>query len=200
MLIFGQLHGTMGAIYKGLIWYFVPSSIVATNDVMAYFTGVAVGRKFVDKPLLQLSPNKTFEGFIGAIFWTALFAFLFTGHVASFKWMTCPAKELTWKVHESINCEPHHVFKPLPPSVLPTFWPDGVPLRPCQLHMVVVSLFASLVGPYGGFLASGIKRAYDIKDFASFLPGHGGLMDRNDCQMLTALFVTVYMKTFIRDL
>ena len=44
LLIFGQMAGTPGVTYQGLIWYFVPSSIVATNDIMAYFTGVACGR------------------------------------------------------------------------------------------------------------------------------------------------------------
>mmetsp|Transcript_33822 Transcript_33822/g.69135 ORF Transcript_33822/g.69135 Transcript_33822/m.69135 type:complete len:389 (+) Transcript_33822:43-1209(+) len=194
MMIFGQMRGTPAALYKGLIWYFVPSSIVATNDIMAYFTGVAVGRRFVDKPLLQLSPNKTWEGYCGAVLWTAGFAFLFTGRVAGFKWMTCPAEALTWQVHAKIDCEPHAMFRHLPAASLPSWWPaDEVPVRPVQLHMMAVAVFASTVGPFGGFLASAIKRAYDIKDFAAFLPGHGGLMDRNDCQMLTALFVVVYM-------
>lgn len=194
LMIFGQMRGTPNALYKGLIWYFVPSSIVATNDIMAYFTGVAVGRRFVDKPLLQLSPNKTWEGYCGAILWTAGFAFFFTGHVASFEWMTCPAEALTWSVHSKIDCEPHAMYRPLPPSSLPEWWPsDDVSVRPVQFHMMVVAVFASTVGPFGGFLASAIKRAYDIKDFAAFLPGHGGLMDRNDCQMLTALFVVTYM-------
>jgi len=100
------------------------------------------------------------------------------------------------------GCTPHSVFTPLPAAELPGWWAaspylDGVPLRPIQLHMVAVALFASLVGPFGGFLASAVKRAFEIKDFASFLPGHGGLMDRNDCQMLTALFVSVWARTFV---
>ena len=33
--------------------------------------------------------------------------------------------------------------------------------------------FASSVAPFGGFFASAIKRAYGIKDFDSFIPGHG---------------------------
>jgi phosphatidate cytidylyltransferase len=202
-MIFGQMQGTPGAIYKGLIWYFVPASVVATNDIMAYFSGVAVGRCFVDRPLLKLSPNKTFEGFFGAIIWTALFAFLFTGHVASFKWMSCPAPSLSLQVHSTAHlaaCDSHAVFKFMPSGDLPSWWPLELtgPVRPVQLHMVAVSVFASLVGPFGGFLASAIKRAYDIKDFAAFLPGHGGLMDRNDCQMITALFVSVWLRTFVR--
>lgn len=202
-MIFGQMLGTPGVVYQGLIWYFVPASVVATNDIMAYFSGVAVGRRFMNRPLLQLSPNKTFEGFFGAIVWTALFAFLFAGHVASFKWMTCPAPSLSLAVHPTqhlATCQSHAVFKFMPPSDLPRWWPLALtgPVRPVQLHMVAVAVFASLVGPFGGFLASAVKRAYDIKDFAAFLPGHGGLMDRNDCQMITALFVAVWVSTFVR--
>jgi phosphatidate cytidylyltransferase len=167
---------------------------------MAYFTGVGVGRYFVDAPLLSLSPNKTWEGYVGAIVWTAAFTFLFTGHVAGFQWMVCPAEALTWELHTPLHCEPHAIYRPLPPSALPRAWPPYIAVRPVQFHMVAVALFASVVGPFGGFLASGIKRAFDIKDFAAFLPGHGGLMDRNDCQMLTALFVSVYLRCFIRDL
>lgn len=163
LMIFGQMQNVMDLIYKGLIWYFVPSSIVVTNDIMAYFTGVGIGRKFIDRPLLALSPNKTWEGFLGAIIWTVGFTFFFTGHVASFTWMVCPAQKLTWEVHSAITCEPHAIFQPIPdPS---EYWPTTLlgPVRPVQLHMVAPALFASVVGPFGGFVASGIKRAFDIK-------------------------------------
>eukprot|EP00548_Thalassiothrix_antarctica_P016970 CAMPEP_0194195722 /NCGR_PEP_ID=MMETSP0154-20130528/76284_1 /TAXON_ID=1049557 /ORGANISM="Thalassiothrix antarctica, Strain L6-D1" /LENGTH=267 /DNA_ID=CAMNT_0038920269 /DNA_START=508 /DNA_END=1307 /DNA_ORIENTATION=- len=69
---------------------------------------------------------------------------------------------------------------------------------PVQLHAVALSMFASLVAPFGGFLASAIKRAYGIKDFDSIIPGHGGVMDRLDCQLLMALCVWVYYNTFIK--
>ena len=48
------------------------------------------------------------------------------------------------------------------------------PVLPIQLHSIPLALFASVVAPFGGFLASGIKRAYNIKDFDSIIPGHGG--------------------------
>ena len=38
-----------------------------------------------------------------------------------------------------------------------------VSLFPIQLHALLLCLFASLVAPFGGFFASGIKRAYKVR-------------------------------------
>mmetsp|Transcript_19247 Transcript_19247/g.47597 ORF Transcript_19247/g.47597 Transcript_19247/m.47597 type:complete len:474 (-) Transcript_19247:214-1635(-) len=69
---------------------------------------------------------------------------------------------------------------------------------PIQIHALWIGLFASCVAPFGGFLASAIKRAYGIKDFDSVIPGHGGLTDRFDCQFLMALYTWVHYNTFVR--
>jgi phosphatidate cytidylyltransferase len=53
------------------------------------------------------------------------------------------------------------------------------------------------VGPFAGFLASGIKRAYDIKDFGNVFPGHGGWVDRFDCQAFSVVFVYAMLSQFI---
>ena len=66
-----------------------------------------------------------------------------------------------------------------------------------QLHTLVFSIFASLVGPFGGFFASGFKRSIKIKDFGTLIPGHGGLLDRFDCQLLNGVFVAIYLKCFV---
>ena len=55
----------------------------------------------------------------------------------------------------------------------------------------------SIIAPFGGFFASGFKRAFKIKDFSDTIPGHGGITDRMDCQMVMALF-HLYI-TFIRQ-
>lgn len=101
-----------------------------------------------------------------------------------------------------VQCDPNPVFlwRALPlPSTLVTFLysivnpvfsalsldpPNlhSLPYTAFQLHSLVMAAFASLVAPFGGFFASGFKRAFDIKDFGDSIPGHGGLTDRFDCQ------------------
>ena len=70
---------------------------------------------------------------------------------------------------------------------LPGTW-NTISYTPFQIHLVVFACFASLVAPFGGFFASGFKRAFNIKDFGHSIPGHGGMTDRMDCQCVYALF------------
>lgn len=75
----------------------------------------------------------------------------------------------------------------------------SIPWAPFQLHSIVLATFASLVAPFGGFFASGFKRAFNIKDFGDSIPGHGGMTDRMDCQFLMGLFTYVYYASLVRD-
>ena len=102
----------------------------------------------------------------------------------------------------SFECEPSHLFKlkayDLPRMIsllLPGF---KVYMHPFQIHALALSIFASTIGPFGGFFASGFKRAFKIKDFGDTIPGHGGFMDRFDCQIIMATFTNVYIYTFIK--
>ena len=62
----GQMKYIMHNVFNGLIWFTLPFLLVCCNDVMAYFCGRAFGKKFIQRPLIWFSPNKTWEGFIGA--------------------------------------------------------------------------------------------------------------------------------------
>lgn len=64
---------------------------------------------------------------------------------------------------------------------------------PYQFHLLFMACFASLVAPFGGFFASGFKRAFNIKDFGDSIPGHGGMTDRMDCQYVE---LSVVYKTY----
>lgn len=63
-------------------------------------------------------------------------------------------------------------------------------------HAIILAAYASVVSPFGGFLASAVKRAHGAKDFGALIPGHGGVVDRFDCQVVTAPFVYLYLKNF----
>ena len=72
-----------------------------------------------------------------------------------------------------------------------------ITLIPAMLYAPVFGIFAALVAPFAGFFASGMKRAYKIKDFADTLPGHGGFVDRTDCIMLMMIFTYVMITQVI---
>lgn len=49
-------------------------------------------------------------------------------------------------------------------------------------------MFLSVIGQFGDFSASSIKRYVGIKDFSNLLPGHGGMLDRIDSLIFIAPF------------
>ena len=175
---------------EGLFWFTVPVALIATNDTMAYFCGFWLGRT----RLIALSPKKTWEGFIGGGIFTMLLAWFGTAWFAQSELLTCAKRELS--LGADVQCSLNPVFEV---TTSPEWWPLGsFEYRPVQVHTVVLALFASVIAPFGGFFASGFKRAMRVKDFGSSLPGHGGVTDRVDCQFLMASFVFVYYNTFLR--
>eukprot|EP00994_Dinema_validum_P005142 NODE_324_length_1891_cov_131.399566_g233_i0.p1 GENE.NODE_324_length_1891_cov_131.399566_g233_i0~~NODE_324_length_1891_cov_131.399566_g233_i0.p1 ORF type:complete len:280 (+),score=38.60 NODE_324_length_1891_cov_131.399566_g233_i0:432-1271(+) len=191
-----QFKHVINNIFTGLVWFLLPCFLVIFNDIAAYFCGFTLGRKIVKAPFLKLSPNKTWEGFIGAFFLTLVFAFFIPKWLVQFPYLTCPAAEA------GANCIPHPVFKVrtyvLWPSMARLYGNTTADILPFQLHSLALGTFASLVAPFGGFFASAIKRAYKVKDFDSLIPGHGGVMDRMDCQFLMGLATSVHIATFVR--
>lgn len=54
------------------------------------------------------------------------------------------------------------------------------------ITLAVISAVAGLISMVGDLTASAIKRNYNIKDYGTLIPGHGGIMDRFDSMMITA--------------
>jgi phosphatidate cytidylyltransferase len=140
--------------------------------------------------------------------------------MAQFNWLTCPRKDLSLG---PLACAPSPIFQtrifttqelavelpgPLEEimlllhSILPTHMWEAlqaatITAMPVQLHAITMACFASLISPFGGFFASGFKRAFKLKDFGDTIPGHGGIMDRFDCQVLMAIFSYLYYWNYI---
>jgi len=57
--------------------------------------------------------------------------------------------------------------------------------------LFILAFFLPILSQIGDLVASALKRKYDIKDFGKLFPGHGGVMDRVDSQMLAAILIYV---------
>ncbi|CAI7658624.1 hypothetical protein ACN42_g3762 [Penicillium freii] len=192
-LIVVQAHFVMNNIFEGMIWFFLPAALVITNDIFAYVCGISFGRT----QLIQLSPKKTVEGFLGAWACTVAFGYFMTNLLIRYKYFICPVNDLGSNALTGLECVPNPVFTSQPYSLEifgldKTFW-----VEPIQFHILAFATFASLIAPFGGFFASGLKRTFKIKDFGESIPGHGGITDRMDCQFIMGFFSFMYYHSFI---
>jgi phosphatidate cytidylyltransferase len=119
----------------GLVFFL----LVATeaNDVLQYVTGKLFGRR---KILPSVSPNKTWEGFLGG--------WLLTGALI---WLAAP------------------IFTPID-----------------ETGRWMLAVLMPLAGFAGDVTMSAVKRDLGVKDTSSFIPGHGGVLDRIDSLTFTA--------------
>jgi len=105
--------------------------LTVSNDIGGYATGVLFGKHPIAP---QISPKKSWEGFIGSVALQGLVGAL------SFVYL------------------------------LDAPWWQGI----------LAGLVMTVTATAGDFAESAIKRDLGVKDMGSFLPGHGGMMDRLD--------------------
>jgi phosphatidate cytidylyltransferase len=68
-----------------------------------------------------------------------------------------------------------------------------IPVR----HWIAIAAICAVFGTMGDLLESKIKRMADVKDSGSFMPGHGGFLDRFDSLLVAIPFVWLYVVLFI---
>jgi phosphatidate cytidylyltransferase len=65
-------------------------------------------------------------------------------------------------------------------------------------HLLAVSVISAVAGTFGDLLESKLKRMAGVKDSGSFMPGHGGFLDRFDSLLLAIPFVWIFCILFMR--
>lgn len=139
--------------------------ITAGVDTFAFLVGMALGRFLPLKLAPHTSPNKTVVGAVGGII-GGVFA-------ACVAYLVC-------------------LYLPVSP-----FAPEGYEIfgyhgniHPCVL-LILISLPTSVFAQLGDLFESAIKRGCNIKDMGNLLPGHGGMLDRFDSMLFTAVSIVV---------
>jgi phosphatidate cytidylyltransferase len=64
-------------------------------------------------------------------------------------------------------------------------------------HWVAIAAICAVFGTLGDLLESKIKRLASVKDSGTFMPGHGGFLDRFDSLLVAAPFVWLYVQVFV---
>lgn len=141
--------------------------LIATfgTDIGAYAFGVLFGKSKVNE---RISPNKTWAGFWGGFLFSGVFSMAFAFIMAACNHPIMPVRTYAG-VTGSIFDLNH--------------WYNIVILS------VIIPPFATL----GDFVFSAIKRYYGIKDFGKIMPGHGGILDRLDSIIFSALVMALYV-------
>lgn len=149
--------------------------ITSATDIFAYLFGMKFGKH---KMAPHISPKKSWEGAIaGTVFATIIassFA-LFYGYVFY------PGTWLGDMLNRTGELTLLDNFSSLG---------ESNPLWVQALIIVPVTFLGSIFAQIGDLVASRLKRTYNIKDFGTILPGHGGLLDRFDSVLFVALFLT----------
>lgn len=60
-----------------------------------------------------------------------------------------------------------------------------------------IAAICAIFGTFGDLFESKLKRMANVKDSGSFMPGHGGFLDRFDSLLVAVPFVWLYVKLFV---
>lgn len=71
-------------------------------------------------------------------------------------------------------------------SYLATFLSDDLSCLSCKISAFAFGILMGFVSQFSDVFISSFKRTFEIKDFGSIMPGHGGMLDRFDSIVFSA--------------
>lgn len=165
---------------QGLVFLLSALSLVWVADVGAYFTGRALGQKFIARKLApSISPGKTWEGALGAVVCTLVLA------------LAWAAWDGAWIVPNLAENAP--MALPGSEAEMGTLSLFGrIATQHGALALIAVVLWMTAMSIAGDLVESLIKRSAGVKDSSQLLPGHGGVLDRMDALLPTLPIAMVF--------
>jgi len=134
--LFGFLYSIVSWPHTGRLYLILLFLIVFVGDTAAYFGGMKFGKR---KLASQISPKKTIEGAMAAVFGSVLVTLIWA----------------RWIFNEPVTLE--------------LYW-----------KLIGIACVMSMLAQAGDLFESVLKRSQMQKDSGTFLPGHGGILDRVD--------------------
>ncbi len=138
--------------------------------MFAYFFGVKFGKH---KMAPNISPKKSYEGAIAGTIIATIVASCFALFYSIFKGNLNPEGFLT-------------IFSQ-------TSAIGNLSRGKQALVIIPLTFVGSIVGQFGDLVASKFKRTYNLKDFGTIFPGHGGVMDRFDSAIFTSMYLVLIL-------
>jgi len=136
---------------QGLYYIILLFFTVWFNDSFAYVTGVMIFRSKRHIIPLKVSPNKSYEGYIGGLIFGILAVFLVNFIFSRQYFIDSSIFNLNFAI----------------PTF--SFW-----------QSLLIGFITVVSANLGDLFESIIKRSVNIKDSSNILPGHGGILDRFD--------------------
>jgi phosphatidate cytidylyltransferase len=151
-----------------------------TTDSFAFFFGVKFGRH---KMCPTISPKKSWEGAIAGTVFGTVFGTLFGVIILPTNSGTIFDTAATFLLE---NASAVSMFDVLAVRTSPAWGLLSI--------FIPLTLAISVIGQLGDLFASKLKRTYEIKDFGTILPGHGGILDRFDSALFAGTFLVFIFK------
>ena len=149
--------------------------ITSATDIFAYLFGVRYGKH---KMVPHISPKKSWEG---AIAGTIIATVIASAFALFYGYVFYPGTWIGDLLNRTGELTLLDNFSSLGENY--SLWVQA-------LIIVPVTFLGSIFAQIGDLVASRLKRTYNIKDFGTILPGHGGLLDRFDSVLFVAMFLT----------